>query len=365
MMLLRDLIGTIGRDYDRSLNFQSPAQRVLAAARTVIEPLIPAGYIVQGSGGKGAAATVPWIAVFNPDETDTARRGMYLVYLFSEDRRTVHLSLNQGVTELIERFGTPKGRRRLKDQASFIRDGIDVASLASLNIEIDLATHQSLPRNYEYGNIAARTYDITSLPPETEMVNELLEMINLYDTALEVRELVRRTSSTAIVTTIPTTPLPQKAAEFKPKSDADYEQQITARTLKKQRRHETLVKDYGLFLQRSGFTVATNVHPRDLTAERSGEHVLIEAKVVYRGDGVRATREAIGQLLEYRFHLYPISDPVKLLALFSEEVGDACLSLLEHLGITAVWKGEGGWVGTGSAADLATKHYFPVSPWHS
>lgn len=364
-VVLRNLIETIGRNYDRSLNFQSPAQRALTAASSVIEPLIPAGYVVQGSGGKGAPATVPWIAIFDPDETDSARHGMYVVYLFSADQRTVHLSLNQGVTELVEKLGTAAGRNRLKEQATFIRDAIDPASLTSLTIEIDLSTSQSLPRHYEFGNIAARTYDVTQLPTNAVMVSDLIEMIRLYDAALEARELVRRTNTSAIATTTATKPEPQKTTEFKPKNDAEYHQQISARTLIKQRRHETLIKEYGAFLQQRGFTLATNVHPRDLTATRDGSHWLIEAKIVYRGNGVQATREAIGQLLEYRFVLYPEGDAVQPVALFSEHVGDVCLALLDHLGIVAVWKDNSGWVGTTAAGDLAMTHVFPTSPWHS
>jgi hypothetical protein len=190
-------------------------------------------------------------------------------------------------------------------------------------------------------------------------------MIRLYETALEARELVRRTNASAIATTTASTPEPQRAAEFKPKNDAEYQQEIVARTLTKQRRHETIIKEYGSYLQRRGFTVATNVHPRDLTATRDGSHWLIEAKVVYRGNGVQATREAIGQLLEYRFILYPNGQPVLPVALFSENVGDVCLALLDHLGIAAVWKSDGDWVGTAAAGDLATTHHFPTSPWHS
>jgi len=290
---------------------------------------------------------------------------MYVVYLFSADRRTVHLSLNQGVTELIERFKTTAGRNLLKEQARFIREGIDEVSLASLNIEIDLSTSQSLPRHYEFGNIAARAYDSRRLPDEATMVNDLLEMIRLYDTALEAREIVRRTNPSAIATTIAAKPQRQRVAEFKPKNDAEYQQEVVGRTLTKQRRHETLIKDYGGFLQQRGFTVATNVHPRDLVATRDGKRWLIEAKIVYRGNGVQATREAIGQLLEYRFIFYSNSLPVQPVALFSEHVGDVCLALLDHLGIAAVWKSDGNWVGTAAAADLATTHHFPTSPWHT
>jgi hypothetical protein len=121
----------IGRTYDRSLDFNSDAQRLLRSAGREFEQWVPAGYLVQGSGGRGVPAFVPWISVFDPDETISATRGMYVVYLFAADLSTVSLSLNQGVTELVERYGTTEGRRRLASQAEAIRGALAAESRPS------------------------------------------------------------------------------------------------------------------------------------------------------------------------------------------------------------------------------------------
>ncbi|MFZ4296910.1 MrcB family domain-containing protein [Streptomyces cinereoruber] len=89
---------TFGVGSDASTS--SDAARLLRAAPAEIGHLVPAGYLVEGSPGRGNAAVCPWVSFFDPDETTTATRGMYLVYLLAEDRKTFVLSLNQGVTEI-------------------------------------------------------------------------------------------------------------------------------------------------------------------------------------------------------------------------------------------------------------------------
>ncbi|MEV4462126.1 DUF3578 domain-containing protein [Micromonospora echinofusca] len=346
-MNLRDLVGGIGSKYDRALSMSSEAQQLLRSAKTEFEQWLPAGYIPEGSGGKGVAAHCPWIGVFDPDETTTARRGMYVVYLFAADMKTVALTLNQGVTELRETHGGVKARQLLQQQAQAIRTVFNLDDVADLDTNIDLHTTATLPVDYEYGNILARTYALTDLPPEQEMVADLQRFVRLYALALEGREEARQAGDPSIVTAPVAKKLPKKkAAEFKPKSDADYRQTIKAQEIVKTKKHETLVREYGLFLQQAGFTVATNVHPRDLVAERAGSHWLIEAKTVRAGNGVNAAREALGQLLFYGFFLYEPEETVGKVALFSESVGGACLILLEQLDIAAVWRNGQAWAGS-------------------
>ncbi|WP_165942626.1 MrcB family domain-containing protein [Micromonospora sp. KC721] len=349
-MYLRELIEAIGLKYDRTLGMSSQAQKLLRGAKEEVEQWIPGGYIAQGSGGTGGASYCPWIAIFDPDETTTAQRGMYVVYLFAADMKTVALTLNQGVTELRKTHGGAKARKLLKQQAEAIRSVFNPADVQDLEATIDLRATATLPVDYEYGNILARIYTLTDLPTEQEMVADLQRFVRLYALALEGREEVRQSGDAAIVTAPVAKPPPKKkTAEFKPKSDADYRQTIEQQVIVKTKKHETLVKEYGLFLQAAGFEVATNVHPRDLVADRDDAHWLIEAKIVKAGNGVHAAREAVGQLLFYSFFLYEASVPVGKVALFSEAVGEACVQLLEQLGIAAVWKNGHGWAGSPAA----------------
>ncbi|MFF1453070.1 MrcB family domain-containing protein [Streptomyces sp. NPDC058274] len=357
-MTLREFLHTVASTYDRMAGTGSAAGKLLRSAPTVFEPHIPASYIIKGSAGNGAGAYCPWVSFFDPDETTTATRGMYLVYLFSEDMKTVSLSLNQGVTELRETFGAREAEKRLRGEAAAIRDAFPDNMASGLDDVIDLGGRSGLPRAYEAGNILGRAYAIESLPPEETLKTDLRRMIQLYQDALVLREDLRSTTRELITTIKPKVTGDQDPLlYFAPKNDAEYVQKITAREIKKSRKHETLVKRYGAFLADAGFTAGTNVHPRDLVARRDGDDWLIEAKVVRRGNVSHAVREAIGQLATYAFLLYPAETQPRRMALFTEAIGEVYVRLLSHQGIASVWPTEDGWAGSPEAvnAGLAQK----------
>ncbi|WP_449349593.1 MrcB family domain-containing protein [Streptomyces shaanxiensis] len=357
-MTLREYLHEVASTYDRTTGTGSSAAKLLRSAPSVLEGYVPASYLIKGSAGNGAGAFCPWVSFFDPDETTTATRGMYLVYLFAEDMKTVSLSLNQGVTELRETFGARDAEKRLRGEAAAIREAFHSDVAKTLEDVIDLGGRAGLPRAYEAGNILARIYAVESLPDEMALRADLRRMIQLYQDALVLREDLRSTTRDLITTIKPK----ESGSEdpllyFAPKSDGEYVQKITAREIKKSRKHETLVKRYGAFLSAAGFTAGTNVHPRDLVARRDGDEWLIEAKVVRRGNVSHAVREAIGQLATYAFLLYPAEGQPHRMALFTEPIGHVYVRLLSHQGIASVWPTENGWAGSPDAvsAGLAQK----------
>jgi MrcB-like, N-terminal domain len=357
-MTLQKYLYEVASTYDRTAGTGSPAAKLLRSAPSVFEAYVAASYIIKGSAGNGAGAFCPWVSFFDPDETTTATRGMYLVYLFAENMKKISLSLNQGVTELRDAFGTREAEKRLRSEAAAIRSAFPDPTTSGLQDVIDLGGRAGLPRAYESGNILACVYDIDSLPAEEILKSDLRRMIQLYQDALVLREDLRSTTRDVITTIKPKMVDEQDPLlYFAPKSDGEYVQKITARVIKKSRKHETLVKRYGAFLAQAGFAVGTNVHPRDLVARRDGDDWLIEAKVVRRGNVSHAVREAIGQLVTYAFLLYPEDSQPRRMALFTEAIGDVYVRLLSHQGIAAVWPTEDGWAGSTDAvkAGLAQK----------
>ncbi|MER5197752.1 MrcB family domain-containing protein [Streptomyces sp. NPDC002755] len=351
-MTLREYLHEVASTYDRAAGTGSPAAKRLRSAPTVFEPCVPASYLIKGSGGNGAGAFCPWVSFFDPDETTTATRGMYLVYLFAEDMKTVSLSLNQGVTELRETFGAREAEQRLRSEAAAIRGALPTDVAEELEDVIDLGGRAGLPRAYEAGNILASVYRIDSLPTEDALKADLRRMIQLYQDALVLREDLRGTTRDLITTIKPkVTGGQDPLLYFAPKSDGEYVQKITAREIKKSRKHETLVKRYGAFLADAGFDAGTNVHPRDVVARRDGGDWLIEAKVVRRGNASHAVREAIGQLATYAFLLYSADAQPSRMALFTEAIGDVYVRLLSHQGIASVWPTETGWAGSPEAVN--------------
>jgi hypothetical protein len=79
-------------------------------------------------------------------------------------------------------------------------------------------------------------------------------------------------------------------------------------------------------------------------AERNHHHWLIEAKMVYAGDGETAAREAFAQLFFYEYFL--CDQQVKKVALFNEAVGPAHIRLFEQMQIAVVWRNGTGWAGS-------------------
>ncbi|MEX5268885.1 MrcB family domain-containing protein [Kocuria sabuli] len=347
-MQLRELIETIGATYDRKLPMSSPPQQLLRSARRELPQWIPSDYMIKGSGGNGNGAESPWIAVFNPAETSTARRGMYVVYLFAADLKQVFLTLNQGVTEIGERLGRREARTALQREAAQIRDAFDETAIGDLENIIDLRSKASLPRDYEYANILSRAYTVGSLPAEETMIADLQRFVQLYDLALEAREEGGQRGEPGIVTPPRQQPPKKTSIAFKPKDDSEYRQMIAAREVTKQRRHETLVNDYEAFLRQRRYVTASP-HPKDLTAERAGRHWLIEAKIIRAGDAESAAREAFAQLSFYEHFLYDHDATVAKLALFNEPLGDAHLGFFVKMGIAVVWRSGNGWAGTDDA----------------
>ena len=56
-------------------------------------------YKIKGSMGQGRITQCPWIAIMHADETQTTQKGVYIVFLFSEDLKRVYITLAQGVTK--------------------------------------------------------------------------------------------------------------------------------------------------------------------------------------------------------------------------------------------------------------------------
>ena len=124
--MLRESIDRILREYKtcktESLTGHPLARLLTKELSEHISKVIgsPARYKVEGGAGKGNWASCPWISVFDISITESAQFGYYPVYLFREDMTGVYLSLNQGVTDIRERF-KENPREVLKRQAANFR----------------------------------------------------------------------------------------------------------------------------------------------------------------------------------------------------------------------------------------------------
>lgn len=350
-MQLQDYLGTIARDYSRHAGMSSPAQRMLRSAASLLAEHCPPGMLIKGRGGQARPTHTPWVGFFNPDETESPQRGIYVVYLFHEDLKSVALSLNQGITDVTKALGPAAAKSRLRSEASAIRASLTAADRARLDPTLNLGTGGFRQAAYEAANILAKVYRTGSLPPESKLKADLARMLAIYGRAvankrhlLQARPGVMTTSSvSARGPDLPDDPL----QDFKPRSHAEYRAFTRAQTITKSRSHELLIERYGRWVAGRGFSPSTKEHPKDLVIRKPGNEWLTEAKVVYRGNATNAVRAAIGQLLTYRY-MIP-AGTTGMLALFSESIGAGYVDLLESLGIPSVWWDAGTWAGSPGA----------------
>lgn len=363
-MTMRDLLLEVARTYQQKAGTGADVlgQQVLRDVATRTDLGVSEGWIVAGFGGKGSAASAPWIGVFDPKVNEDPKVGLYLAYIFATDLKSVTLTLQQGVTDLSEKIKEKKPfLTHLERQAQQLFEGIPANLAESWDHQPSFGSGKR-PESYEAASVVARPYGIEDLPVEEQLQRDLREAEVLLRCAAEADVAMRAAwegDQGALAR-------PQRkrkhaallAAGFKPGNSREYVANIAANQQLKSRKHELLIEEFVAYVQTRNYE-ATNqgIHPKDLTLrsdsalESDTPEWLVEAKVVRKGDATTAVREALGQLSEYSYFLYGDQgqDAPHLVGLFSEGIG-VYASYLEDQGIAAIWQTSHGWEGTTTAA---------------
>ncbi|MEV8627345.1 DUF3578 domain-containing protein [Streptomyces sp. NPDC051079] len=376
-MALRDLLLRIADIYVPS-GSASGDRADVALLRGIKErrdlPL-PERCVAEGFGGMGNMAVVPWIGVFDSGINTNPQQGLYLAYLFDRERTSVTLSLQQGVTAIVESAGYGKGAKLhafLAARGASYRPALpsEMARAWQDVVHLDVPTRHWRPRAYEKANIAAKRYELAHLPPEEQLADDLREAVQLLNYAAVLDRYFADFEMPAAGELDLSYPAPlvglgsrgESASEvagdplsgFKEGNSSDYYTDVPGGRQRRGRLHEKLVKEFAEHAAACGYSpVNLNVDKRDLVLRRRslhGQEWLVEAKTVPEGKTYLAVRQAVAQLLEYRHFYYrerAEPDP-HLVALFSASIGHYA-AYLETLGITAIWPSEqhpGAWDGT-------------------
>jgi len=134
---------------------------------------------VKGSPGKGAWATVPWIAIYNKHETGSAKEGIFIFYLFSEDLQRLYLTLAFGVMNPIRSSGRKKAFLKMKYLILDARGNFKLSELrADDNIKIGKSR---FGRAYEKAVIFYKEYNTANLPGNEVLEGDLKKLISFYE----------------------------------------------------------------------------------------------------------------------------------------------------------------------------------------
>lgn len=137
-------------------------------------PFLDARYIIEGSVGKGNWATIPWIAIMDRRITTTTQQGVYIVYLFSDNMKSVYLALQFGVQEPKSKMKKHRAYEFFKEQAEKIR-----AKLLLNGFQKDNHLHGIRP-DYQASTIAYVRYNYELLPDDEVLIADLKNMVENY-----------------------------------------------------------------------------------------------------------------------------------------------------------------------------------------
>ncbi|MCF3962248.1 MrcB family domain-containing protein [Streptomyces fuscigenes] len=367
-MGLQSVLVDIGKTYDATAGTKRGVvgQQILRDVKNRKDLGLPEPLFARGYGGQSTAAATPWIGVYDPRINSEAVDGVYLAYIFSTDLRTVWLTLQQGITKLEDKVGRGAVREEhLRRSADRLRRLSAMQRRNGWVREPQLKPTAIRPKAYEAASVIARGYDLSAMPSDQELYEDLVYASGLLsDVSRAHAAWLVEDSETVIPVSYrykghvgPTDVGDERdaLAGFEPKDSSDYVAHISAKQQIKRRTHETLISDFATHAADQGFLPITKLqHPRDLVLRPSalkgepGREVLVEAKVIQRKNPTEAVRQAVGQLMEYSHFLYQGRERPYLLALFSSDVG-VYAGYLEGLGIASVWRTETGWGGSVSA----------------
>lgn len=155
--------------------------------RQIIQKVVGDSYLVDASPGKGNWAHVPWVSIFDPKITTSARVGYYPVFLFSSNGSRLYLSLNQARFEVKEEFGT-QYKEVLSSRAEIARGLLRNFVTESLyEGYLNLESEDDLPIGYSVGNILSFEYQSKKLPNDSIIVSDIHKILSLYRSYIALR----------------------------------------------------------------------------------------------------------------------------------------------------------------------------------
>lgn len=180
-------------------------------------PFMEDQYKIQGSIGQGNWANIPWIAIMDRRITETTQHGEYIVYLFSEDMKSVYLTLAQGVTVPTRERGKREGYQYLENKVSEMRSVLPLDGLQK-DDQIHLTT-SGLGKDYQVSTVAYVRYDRDSIPDDEQLISDLENMVDNYklyvDQTLNQNGQSKSTTPDEKSAPLPSLPVPEQVEHIK------------------------------------------------------------------------------------------------------------------------------------------------------
>ena len=140
----------------------------------------PEYYLITGSVGQGNWATIPWVCIFDRSITESASKGIYIVYLLEKNGNSLYLTFNQGCTEIRNNHSKYETIKILRENATKISSKINSRGFKTdeaINLGDNLT---ELAEFYQKGTIFYKEYKKGEVPEENVLLDDLSKMMEIY-----------------------------------------------------------------------------------------------------------------------------------------------------------------------------------------
>ena len=167
-------------------NSEHPAYRTVVRRIPQLIEEITSGrgrdYKVKGSTGAGNVTAAPWVAVLDRAVTGKPTGGYYVVYLYSVDLQSLFLSLAFGVTAFRDLHGGSQRMKNILGNSAKERSSkLELPEgVVTGKISLDPDGRSKLHPLYELSSIAAFEYDLSKMPSNDSLEDDLGKMLDLY-----------------------------------------------------------------------------------------------------------------------------------------------------------------------------------------
>lgn len=215
------------------LEFEKELPKDLSTVATLSSTI----YRVYGKVGDFQFSEIPWAGIFDKSITTTATKGVYIVFLFSANGKSVYLSLNQGFKFFTDLYGS-NAIVEIRKMAAYLRTLVGGPRFIDA---IDLHGTTRNAKGYEAGHIIGFEYDFASMPDDATIVKDIYDLLAAYSaikSAMGTRSFeayykyLIATYSGALPGTVPIfTPSPTSAVPVKKKKPASKTTSSSATTV--------------------------------------------------------------------------------------------------------------------------------------
>ncbi len=140
-------------------------------------------YKIYGACGKGAKSASPYIAILDRSITTSVQRGIYVDFIFKSDMSGFYLTIDQGITNIKEKYGNKIAKEKAQQAADYFRSKITDLKGFEAGLVSGHAKSGSLEEGYENTRVIAKYYKANNYTNE-ELIKDLQDIMIIYNELL-------------------------------------------------------------------------------------------------------------------------------------------------------------------------------------